>query len=99
MVIDFEEAEIVKTAETVKTEAETVKPLRQALEPISPNRKRKRAPGGAKEVGAEYNILETMNEDPRIQYHVEQEILRMRGLGKDALRTIRAQESAGLGVK
>ena len=100
MVIDFEEAEIVKTAEIVKKEVETVKPLRQALEPISPNRKRKRATLGAKEkVEAANDILETMNEDPRIQYHVEQEILRMRGLGKDALRTIQAQESAGLGVK
>ena len=93
MIIDFEEAEIVKT------EAETVKPIRQALEPISPNQKRKRAALGAKETGGENSMLETMKEDPRIQYHVEQELLRMRDLGKKALRTIQAQESAGLGVK
>ncbi len=88
MVIDFEDVEIVK-------EAGTVNPLRQALAPISPNRKRKRAVG-AKEVGDDNNMLKLIMEDPEIQYHVEQEILRMRRLGKEALRTIRASAELGL---
>ena len=86
MVIDFEEAEIVKEAGIVNT-------LRQALSPISPNRKRKRALG-TKEVGGDNNMLETMKEDRRIQNYVHQEISRMQCLGKEALRTIQA--SAGL---
>ena len=70
-------------------------PLRQALAPISPNRKRKRAVE-AKEVGDDNNMLKLIMEDPEIQYHVEQEILRMRRLGKEALRTIRASAELGL---
>ena len=81
MVIDFERAEIIKA-----------QAVRQALAPISPNRKRKRAVG-AKEVGGEDNTLETMKEDPRIRNQVYLELSRMRGLGEKALRTI--EESAG----
>ena len=84
MVIDFERAEIVKA-----------QAVRQALAPISPNRKRKRAlTSGAKEVGADNHMLEMMKEDPRIRNQVYLELSRMRGLGEKALRTI--QESAGL---
>lgn len=86
MVIDFERAEIVKA-----------QAVRQALAPISPNRKRKRAlTSGAKEVGADNHMLEMMKEDPRIRNQVYLELSRMRGLGEKALRTI--QESAGLGL-
>ena len=73
MVIDFEGAEIVKS------KAQTV---RQALAPISPNRKRKRALTlGAKEVGGDNNLLAMMDEDPKIQNQVYLEISRARGLG------------------
>ena len=84
MMIDFEEAEIVKT-----------QAVRQALAPISPNRKRKRA-SGAKEFWADNDILKIMKEHPRIRYQVEFEISQTRDLGKKAFRTI--QESAGLGL-
>ena len=83
MIINFEGAEIVEN-------------LQEALLPISPNRKRKRALG-AKEIGAANNMLETMKKDPKIRSQVELEILSIRALGEQALHTI--QESAGLGSK
>ena len=81
MVIDFEGAEIVKA-----------KAVRQALAPISPNRKRKRAVVTKED----NNILAVMDEDPKIRNQVELEISQTRGLGKKAFRTI--QESAGHGL-
>ena len=82
MVIDFERAEIVKA-----------QAVRQALAPISPNRKRKRAVG-AKEVGGDNGMLESMKEDPRIQNQVDLEVSRIRGRGEEALYTL--QGAAGL---
>ena len=71
MVIDFERAEIVKA-----------QAVRQALAPISPNRKRKRAlTSGAKEIEGDNKMLEIMKEDPKIQYQVELEISQGEGLG------------------
>ena len=81
MVIDFEGAEIVKA-----------KAVRQALAPISPNRKRKRAVVTKED----NNMLAVMSEDPKIRYQADLEVSRTRGLGRKALRTI--QESAGLGL-
>ena len=81
MVIDFEAAEIVKA-----------QAVRQALAPISPNRKRKRAVVTKED----NNILAMMNEDPKMRNQVELEISQTRGLGKKAFRTI--QESAGHGL-
>ena len=81
MVIDFEGAEIVKA-----------QAVRQALAPISPNRKRKRA-AVTKE---DNSILAVMDEDPTIRNQVHLEISQTRGLGKKAFLTL--QESAGLGL-
>ena len=83
MIIEFEGAEIVEK-------------VRQALLPISPNWKRKRALR-TKEIGPANNMLETMKGDPRIRSQVELDILSIRALGEQALHTI--QGSAGVGSK
>ena len=77
-----------KRAEIVKAQA-----VRQALAPISPNRKRKRAVG-AKEVRGDNGMLESIKEDPRIQNQVDLEVSRIQGRGEEALYTL--QGAAGL---
>ena len=80
MIMDFEGAEIVEN-------------IQQALLPIPPIRKSKRALW-AKEIRPTNNMLETMEGDPKARPQVDLEILSIRALGEQALHTI--QESAGL---
>ncbi len=86
MLIDFERAEIVKT-------------LRQALSPMSPNRKRKRALG-AKEVKGEDNMLGIKSKDPKIRFQAALEESAMRSLLHQwslLWPESTTQDSAGLG--